>query len=507
MSRRRLTARHAVLSAAVACLGAALGIAHAAFPEVAHEAAAPRPASSGDAVARGAYLATAADCAACHTPAGENAPFAGGNVIDSPMGKIYATNITPSKKYGIGNWSQADFARAVREGVTPGGQHLYPAMPYDSYREITDTDIADLYAYFMKGVKPVEKAMAHKTELSFPFSQRWLMSGWNMLFLKQDRFKAKNGESAQITRGRYLTDALAHCGTCHTPRNAMMANDNGSYLGGAAFGGWIAPNITSDKVSGVGAWSDQEIVDFLRNGSTPGKGVAAGAMAEAVEHSFRHLQPDDLQAIAVYLKSVPAKTTPGQDRAAFAYGEEQSNHYDFDTRMAGRVSREIRAGEAAKAPVIKDRASYETIDDGAVLYGATCASCHQLAGSGTKDNYYPSLVHSTATGSIDPNNLVMTILEGVHRQGANDHAMMRGFKDDLNDAQVAAIANFVTSHYGNPDAKVTAEQVTVLRDGGEKPLIARLGAWLIILPAAGGLAVLALLVRWYRRRKLRQPLA
>lgn len=247
----------------------------------------------------GKGVAVAADCVACHTAPGGK-PYAGGYGLSSPMGVIYSTNITPSKTAGIGGYSQEDFARAVRDGVAGDGSHLYPAMPYTSYAKMTDGDIAALYDYFMHEVQPVD-ATTPKTTLAFPFNVRASMIGWNALFHSAERFKADASKSAEVNRGDYLVNALAHCDTCHTPRNLLMGADNGRALSGGSLGGWYAPNITSDKVSGIGAWSTDELVAYLRTGHAEGKAQAAGPMAEAVENSLQHLDDTDLKAIAAYL--------------------------------------------------------------------------------------------------------------------------------------------------------------------------------------------------------------
>ena len=214
----------------------------------------------------GKRLAVAADCVACHTAPGGKA-FAGGYPLGSPMGTIYSTNITPSKIAGIGNYSAEQFARAVRDGVTADGTHLYPAMPYTSYSKMTDSDIAALYDYFMHEVQPVDTPTA-KTELQFPFNVRVSMIGWNAMFHSSTRFTPDPAKSAEVNRGDYLVNGLAHCDTCHTPRNVLMAADNGKALAGGALGSWYAPNITSDKVSGIGAWSSDDIVAYLRTGTS-----------------------------------------------------------------------------------------------------------------------------------------------------------------------------------------------------------------------------------------------
>ncbi|MEI4488827.1 cytochrome c [Frigidibacter sp. MR17.14] len=202
-------------------------------------------------IERGRYLATAADCAACHrTAEPDGAPFAGGYAIASPMGRIVASNITPSTRFGIGGWSEEQFARALREGMAPDG-HLYPAMPYTAYATMPDADVHAIWTYLTKAVAPVEAAPAARTALSFPFDQRWLMAGWNLVFNRATPMDASAVAEGGPNRGKYLVDGLAHCFACHSPRNALMGEDNGAgYLSGGDVGGWHAPNITPDPVSG-----------------------------------------------------------------------------------------------------------------------------------------------------------------------------------------------------------------------------------------------------------------
>jgi len=427
-------------------------------------------------VDRGHYLAIAADCAACHTVPGSKQLFAGGYAINSPMGQIYSSNITPSKTYGIGNYSQAQFARAVREGINDKGQHLYPAMPYASYAGMADSDVDALYRYFMTSVTPVEHA-APPTHLQFPFDMRALMLGWNLLFLDHGTPAAKAPETG-VARGKYLVDNVEHCAECHSPRNALMAVEHGAdALSGANLGGWYAPNITNSPTAGVGGWSDQELVQYLKTGHVTGKGQAAGPMAEAVTNSLQYLPDSDLQAMVQYLRTLPSNASVAGKQPAFSYGTAVNS----EAQVIGQ-----RPMQVAMAPM-----------SGQQLYENTCASCHQSDGMGTADGAYPSLVHNTALGGSSPNNLVSVILNGVDRDVAGQHVLMPAFGPDsevqaLNDSQVADLANYLFSQFGNPRLKLTSADVTTLRTGGNKPLIATLA-----LPAfCAGIVVVAGLVIW-----------
>ena len=236
-------------------------------------------------IQRGKYLSTAGDCVACHSVPGGK-PFAGGLALPTPIGEIIATNITPSKTAGIGNYTLEQFSDAVRKGIRADGQHLYPAMPYTSYAKVSDDDIQAMYAYFMNAVPPVDTP-TQATALPFPFNIRLSMAGWNLLFLDNKVFVADAARDAEWNRGAYLVQGLTHCGTCHTPRNLLMAEMPSKELAGGDVGTWHAPNITSDLNSGIGGWDTAELVAYLKTGESLGKGQAAGPMAEAVDHSLQ----------------------------------------------------------------------------------------------------------------------------------------------------------------------------------------------------------------------------
>jgi len=445
-----------------------------ALPLMLSASAHAQAASDARTLEHGAYVARAADCMACHT-AGDGTPYGGGYVIASPMGNIYATNISPSKRYGIGDWTEARFARAIRTGVTPHG-HLYPAMPYPAYAGMTDDDVHALYVYLMHGVKPVDRPPEHVTALDFPFSQRWIMAGWNILFGTQTPIPAAETKAGAPRRGEYLVKVLAHCSTCHTPRNALMGESQKHFLAGGSLGGWHVPNITSDSVTGIGGWSHDELVAYLRSGAAHGKSQAAGAMAEAVEHSLRFLSDDDLGAIADYLKTVPAIREAGQSVPSYARTKPKPDDLAMLDHAVDRQPDAMANGASL---------------NGRDLFVGACASCHQLNGQGTADQFYPSLTANTATGGATPQNLVLAILKGVHRTTNDGTVAMPAFQEELTDAQVSAVADYVFQRFGNPALRITPEQVTEIRKGGEtRPFL------LTIAPIAtyAGLLVLALLV-------------
>jgi D-sorbitol dehydrogenase (acceptor) len=436
-------------------------------------------------IAKGRYTAIAADCIACHTAPKGGQPFAGGYVIDSPMGGIVASNITPSKTAGIGNWTEAQFIRAVRKGIAPGG-HLYPAMPYTSYKSISDDDMHALWTYLQAEVKPVDTPLAQKTDLAFPFNQRWLMAGWNLLYAGGEPAQAADVAPGGPKRGEYLVNSLAHCAACHSPRTMLLGENAGAFLAGGDLGGWKAPNITSDPVSGIGGWSEQELVDYLRTGRAVGKSQAAGPMAEAVTHSLRHLDDADLHAMAAYLKTVKAVSATGQKAAAYT-----------NLGAAPVALGALDIGVDRDPTALGNGA----LLDGQRLYVAACASCHQANGQGTQEQFYPSLTRNSATGGMSAANLVMTIANGVERETNDGPVAMPAFADQLSEAQIAAVSNYVMSQFGNPAVQVTERDVHVLRKGGEKPILLRATPYLMLAGPVIVIALIILLVVWLRRRR------
>lgn len=432
---------------------------------------------------RGQYLATAGDCVACHTAPGGK-PFAGGLPVPTPIGTIIATNITPSKTAGIGNYTEQQFSDALRRGIRADGKRLYPAMPYTAYAQISDNDVQALYAWFMHGVSPIDVAPA-PTRLPFPFNIRLSMAAWNLLFLDSKPFAPDPNQSDVWNRGAYLVRGLAHCSTCHTPRNMLMAEQLSHELAGGEVGIWHAPNITSDANSGIGNWSESDLVAYMKLGHATGKAQAAGPMAEAVDNSLQHLTATDLQAIATYLKTVPAQHDPADTRAVDAWGA---------------ASDELDSIRGVALPTDPNQMT------GAQLYDGYCASCHQARGQGSFDAGLPSLFHNTATGRIHTNNLVMVILDGINWPADGSGVHMPGFAQTLTDQQVATLGSYLIKHYGNPVAVISADQVKTLRAGGAPShlvLLARLGLVVVVL------VIVAIIVALGRRkrRKVRRTTA
>src|SRR5580698_1739612 len=266
----------------------------------------PAELANADQIKRGEYLERAADCEVCHTAPG-GAAYAGGLAFPLPFGTLYSTNITADKATGIGDYSDADFLNAVQRGIRKDGARLYPAMPYPSYTYMTDADVLAIKAYLFS--RPAVHAPNQSDTLGFPYNQRWSMIFWSWFFNANSRFAPNTAQSVQWNRGAYLAEALAHCGECHTPRNLAFALDNRKKFAGAVAAGWRAFNITSDKDTGIGGWSDDEVFAYLANGHAQGRGTAAGPMGEAVDQSFSQLVPADIHALVSYVRSVPAVTS------------------------------------------------------------------------------------------------------------------------------------------------------------------------------------------------------
>ncbi len=387
--------------------------------------------TNSDLVNRGAYIARTADCMACHRE-----DYSGGVAIETPIGNIYSTNITPSTRYGIGNYTETDFKNALKKGRAPTHQ-LYPAMPYPSYHGMADADISALFAYFQT-VPPVEEPPEKITKLPFPLNIRTLILAWNVLNVPSTDNRAGLTQTQQ--RGEYLVNNLEHCGTCHTPRNLTQGLDKKKYLSGAPLGKWYAPNITPDNDSGIGRWSESNIVTYLRTGMLEKRAYAGGPMAEAVAHSTRYLSDSDLIAMAAYLKVVPIIKTDDYvipvDTSRLPSSVSRSITYDL-----------IEQKEYLAQAKSTTNAGSNTNNSPKALYLAACASCHGVDGYAQPDARYASIVGLSSIRRIKPDALINVIAYGA-KGALNTAPKMPGFEKELSHAQIASITNYVRVTFG-----------------------------------------------------------
>lgn len=385
------------------------------------------PQSTGDAmfnvVEKGRYLSVLGDCAACHTAPGGQ-PFAGGLTITTPFGNIVTPNITPDRETGIGKYTAEDFQRAMSEGTGRGGYHLYGAMPFTAYTKVTPQDNAAIFAY-LQTLQPVNNKV-EANQLPFPFNQRWSLSVWNAMNFSKGEFKADSSKSADWNRGAYLVEGLGHCGTCHTPKNTLGGDKSDQWLQGYVLEGWNAPNITTDPHKGLGSWSEDDVVAYLKTGANQ-YDMASGPMAEVVEKSTSKFTDADLKAIAVYLKD------------------------------SGTKSADVPAPIPASDPVMTA---------GAAIFSDRCEGCHLTSGAGVP-KLFPKLAKAPLVNADDASSLIHVVLAGS-RPGATDAVAtspgMPAFGWNMSDEQVASVLTYVRNSWGNAAPAVQASDVTKLRD-------------------------------------------
>ncbi|MDB6453620.1 cytochrome c [Falsirhodobacter sp. 20TX0035] len=390
---------------------------------------------------QGEYVMYASDCMACHTAEGGE-PFAGGRSILSPMGTIWATNITPDKETGIGNWTLDDFRAALYDGLTPDGRHLYPAMPYENYRKLTEEDVRALYDYFMNEVPAVNNPV-EATALSFPFNMRFGIRAWNWIALSDPAGSAYEQSTPQ-ERGRYLVESAGHCGACHSPRNVFMGQDgltadDANFLKGGEVDGWLAPALMGEG-SAAATWPVGEIATYLATGRNS-HSTANGEMSMVVEHSLQHLTDEDNLAIAAFLKGedVGEATLLGTDLAL----EEAENDHPTTTMLT----------EA------KD------LSEGARLYLDNCNACHFVTGKGAPE-IFPELAGNSLVTADQTGPLIGIILHGAEVPSTEKRPMrlvMQGYAERLTDEEVAEVASFLRTAWGNDAPAVTAADVAKVR--------------------------------------------
>jgi mono/diheme cytochrome c family protein len=401
-------------------LGVTLALAQTAF------------ADTPDQVEQGRYLAIAGNCMSCHTAAGGES-FAGGVAFETPFGRLYSTNITPDPETGIGKWTLEQFTQALREGVRPDGAHLYPAFPYTAFTNVTDADAAALFAY-LKSL-PAVNAPAQENDMSFPFSQRWLLGLWKAMYFEPGRYQPDKSKSEEWNRGAYLVEGLGHCGACHTPRTFLGAEDADRAFHGATYKDkiddklldWSASDLTSGP-NGLAQWQEAELAQYLHEGHSF-RAAVFGGMNEVIANSTSNLTEADTKAIAVYLKSLPPSPAHSASKP------------DDDVMQAGSQ-----------------------------LYDVHCGTCHLPTGLGSEDTG-PPLAGSTVALASDPATLINITLYGAQKPRVGppekwhepNWKIMEAFGDKVTDEEAAALLTFIRNSWGNQAGEVSVDQVAKQR--------------------------------------------
>lgn len=362
-----------------------------------------------DAVERGRYLATAADCGSCHTEPGSDHPMSGGRAIETPFGFLAAPNITPDRETGIGAWTDEEFDAAVRRGRSRNGARLYPAMPFTYYSRMSHEDVKDIRAY-LTTLAPAHNAV-NVNRLPFPLNLRASMIFWDALYFKPGEFQRDASKSNEWNRGAYLVQGPGHCGACHTPKSVLGGDKGAERLQGYTLQGWTAPDITSGQ-GPLRDWSREDIAAYLKTGHNK-SAAAAGLMGEVVKLSTSKLSDADVDAIATYLKDVSGPS------------QESSSSPDKDILAAGGA-----------------------------IYQDLCSACHQQDGKGVA-NMFPNLAEAATVKSKDPTTVLRVILQGAQTVSTDREPTgpaMPAFGWQLNDAQIAAVATYVRDHFAKASA-------------------------------------------------------
>ena len=381
-------------------------------------------AATPEQVAHGAYLARAGNCAACHTDRG-GAAFAGGKGIATPFGTVFASNLTPDAKTGIGAWSAAQFWRAMHNGRSADGRLLYPAFPYPNFTEITRADSDALFAYLRSQVPVTQVNRPHA--LRFPYNLQASLAAWRAMFFAPGVYEPVVERSVQWNRGAYLVRSLGHCAACHSPRNAFGATRDSLELSGGLIPlqNWYAPSLASSTEAGVADWSNADIAALLKTGLTP-RGAALGPMAEVVFRSTQYLHDSDIAAMAEFLKSLPQ--TPPHALAALKIDKDAQAH-------------------------------------GAALYRDHCAACHGAngeGGSGPNGVVYVPLAGNRKVLLETPTNLIHIVVNGGFPPTTAGNPRPYGmppFGPSLSDAEIALLASYVRGAWGNAAPTVSALDV------------------------------------------------
>ncbi|MCK9916136.1 c-type cytochrome [Microbacteriaceae bacterium K1510] len=418
-----------------------VAVAFAAFYAWAYQSEMPPERSSAarfdpGAIAKGAQLAAAGNCAACHTQAGGK-PYAGGFPVETPFGVVYGSNITPDPETGIGAWPEAAFRRAMRAGIDRKGNHLFPAFPYDHFTKITDNDISALYAFLM--TRELVRQENRPPALVGPLNWRLSAAAWKLLFLHQGPYQPDPAQSAEWNRGAYLVEGLGHCGACHTPRNILGAEKASEAYDGGVGEGWHAPALDIASPAPV-PWTAEQLEAYLRDGFASQHGYAAGPM-QPVVRALRKLPDEDVRAIAVYIASLSRNADETQSaqrtRAALDFAQQ----------------REAKLGASASTTTgaHSDGSAESDASSGAAIFAGACATCHH-AGGALPISRPVALGLSSTVHATNPTNLLHIILDGIHPPFGARGPIMPGFAGTLTDPQIVALASYVRSHFSDKPA-------------------------------------------------------
>jgi mono/diheme cytochrome c family protein len=377
--------------------------------------------ANAEQVRRGQYLVRSGDCLSCHLAPGGQA-FAGGLGLNTPFGVIYSSNITSDKKSGIGDWTTEQFYRAMHEGIGEHGEHLYPAFPYPWFAQVSREDDDAILAY-LKTTSPVDIAPP-ANRLPFPFNIRAMVAGWNLLFLKSAASTADSNQSQEWNRGAAIVKGLGHCSACHTPKNMFGADKSNEQFHGAVVDNFVAPDLTGNAKTGLGAWTLDDIAEYLHTGRNA-RASAGGSMADVVTYSTSLMSDQDIRAVAVYLKSQPASAT--------------------------------------EASVAADGASLKR---GADVYSDACSSCHLADGVG-QPRFFPPLGNNAVVQQSNSVGLLHIVLAGS-RVGPTPSRpsplTMPSFAWKLTDQEIADVATYLRNSWGNQASGVSRDNVRAVRE-------------------------------------------
>ena len=408
----------------------------AAFGAFAIAAAICGPSQAVDAsfanIQRGKELVDAGDCVSCHTQLDGGKKFAGGRAVETPFGVIYSPNITPDRSTGIGAWTDEDFYQAMHHGTRPNGKRLYPAFPYPYFTKLTHDDVMAMRAYL--NTLPAVNSPRRANELTWPLNHRVFMRGWNMLFFTPGTYHPDRNKSAEWNRGAYLVEGAAHCGACHTPKNLLGADKTSEAMQGGAIQNWFAPKIAGDRHDGIGSWSADDLVEYLKTGRNKFSG-AAGLMAEVVANSTSKLPDADLHAIATYVKDMTGDKSPPPPPPPPEAKKD-------DPKMAA----------------------------GAAIFADSCSASHGGDGNGVP-HMFPPLAGNANVQQRDPSTVIRVILEGARTVSTGQRptpSAMPAYNWKLQDDEVAAVASYVRNAWGNHAPPVGPGEVHDMRDNLRK---------------------------------------